>query len=81
MMKGTPYIYQGEEIGMTNKPVNDIEQIDDIESRNMYFERLEEGYSKEDILHSINAKGRDNARTPMQWSNENQLDLVQAILG
>lgn len=70
MMKGTPYIYQGEEIGMTNKPVNDIEQIDDIESRNMYFERLEEGYSKEDILHSINAKGRDNARTPMQWSNE-----------
>ncbi|NHI99510.1 alpha-glucosidase [Lactococcus garvieae] len=69
MMKGTPYIYQGEEIGMTNKPVTDIEQIDDIESRNMYFERLEEGYSKEAILHSINAKGRDNARTPMQWSN------------
>lgn len=69
MMKGTPYIYQGEEIGMTNSPVTDIEQIDDIESRNMYFERLEEGYSKEDILHSINIKGRDNARTPMQWSN------------
>ncbi len=69
MMKGTPYIYQGEEIGMTNYPVTDIDQIDDIESRNMYFERLEEGYSKEDILHSINAKGRDNARTPMQWSN------------
>ena len=69
MMKGTPYIYQGEEIGMTNNPVTDIEQIDDIESRNMYFERLEEGCSKEAILHSINAKGRDNARTPMQWSN------------
>ena len=69
MMKGTPYIYQGEEIGMTNNPVTDIEQIDDIESRNMYFERLEKGYSKEAILHSINAKGRDNARTPMQWSN------------
>ncbi|WP_346349790.1 glycoside hydrolase family 13 protein [Lactococcus petauri] len=69
MMKGTPYIYQGEEIGMTNNPVTDIEQIDDIESRNMYFERLDEGYSKEDILQSINAKGRDNARTPMQWSN------------
>ena len=69
MMKGTPYIYQGEEIGMTNSPVTDIEQIDDIESRNMYFERLKEGYSKEAILHSINAKGRDNARTPMQWSN------------
>ena len=69
MMKGTPYIYQGEEIGMTNNPVEDIQQIDDIESRNMYFERLEEGYSKEDILNSINAKGRDNARTPMQWND------------
>ncbi|WP_081166500.1 glycoside hydrolase family 13 protein [Lactococcus garvieae] len=69
MMKGTPYIYQGEEIGMTNNPVEDIQQIDDIESRNMYFERLEEGYSKEDILSSINAKGRDNARTPMQWND------------
>lgn len=69
MMKGTPYIYQGEEIGMTNNPVEDIQQIDDIESRNMYFERLEEGYSKEDILNSINAKGRDNARTPIQWND------------
>ncbi|MBL3716422.1 alpha,alpha-phosphotrehalase [Lactococcus garvieae] len=68
MMKGTPYIYQGEEIGMTNSPVTDIQQIDDIESRNMYYERLEEGYSKEEILTSINAKGRDNARTPMQWN-------------
>lgn len=69
MMKGTPYIYQGEEVGMTNFPVSDIQQIDDIESRNMYYERLQEGYSKADILKSINAKGRDNARTPMQWNN------------
>ncbi|WP_251713541.1 glycoside hydrolase family 13 protein [Lactococcus ileimucosae] len=68
MMKGTPYIYQGEEIGMTNSPVTDIQQVDDIESRNMYYERLEEGYSKAEILTSINAKGRDNARTPMQWN-------------
>lgn len=66
-MKGTPYIYQGEEIGMTNCPVSDVSEINDIESINMYNERLAEGYTKEDILHSINAKGRDNARTPMQW--------------
>lgn len=67
MMKGTPYIYQGEEIGMTNCPVSTIEEVDDIESINMYHERLSQGYTKEAIIASINAKGRDNARTPMQW--------------
>ncbi|WP_040948879.1 glycoside hydrolase family 13 protein [Gorillibacterium massiliense] len=67
LMKGTPYIYQGEEIGMTNCPVSDIAEVSDIESLNMYRERLEAGYSKEEIIISINAKGRDNARTPMQW--------------
>jgi len=69
LMKGTPYIYQGEEIGMTNCPITDISQVNDIESINMYHERLEQGYTKEDILHSINAKGRDNARTPIQWDD------------
>lgn len=67
MMKGTPYIYQGEEIGMTNLPIADISEAEDIESINMYNERIEQGYSKADIIQSINAKGRDNARTPMQW--------------
>ncbi len=67
LMKGTPYIYQGEEIGMTNAPVTDISQVADIESINLYHERLAQGYSKEAILESINRKGRDNARTPMQW--------------
>ncbi len=67
-MSGTPYIYQGEEIGMVNYPITDISQADDIETRNMYKERLEAGFSKEEILSSINAKGRDNARRPMQWS-------------
>ncbi|WP_031540694.1 MULTISPECIES: glycoside hydrolase family 13 protein [unclassified Bacillus (in: firmicutes)] len=67
LMKGTPYIYQGEEIGMTNCPITDISQVNDIESINMYYERLEQGYTKEEIVHSINAKGRDNARTPIQW--------------
>lgn len=71
-MKGTPYIYQGEEIGMTNYPVTDISEVQDIESINMYNERIASGYKKEDILESINAKGRDNSRTPMQWDDSEQ---------
>ena len=67
MMKGTPYIYQGEEIGMTNYPVSSIDEVEDIESVNMYHERLSLGFTKEEIITSINGKGRDNARTPMQW--------------
>lgn len=69
MMKGTPYIYQGEEIGMTNYPISDISEAEDIETINMYNERIAQGYAKEDIIASINAKGRDNARTPMQWDD------------
>ncbi len=68
-MQGTPYIYQGEEIGMTNVRFATIEEYDDIETRNMYNERIEQGYTNEEIMNSIYAKGRDNARTPMQWSN------------
>ncbi|MGN0298970.1 MAG: alpha-glucosidase [Lachnospiraceae bacterium] len=70
-MQGTPYIYEGEELGMTNVQYP-IEEYQDIETRNMYKERLEQGYAKEDIMQSIYAKSRDNARTPMQWdSSEN----------
>ncbi|MDR1567789.1 MAG: alpha-glucosidase [Streptococcaceae bacterium] len=68
MMKGTPYIYQGEEIGMTNRVITDIAEVDDIESINFYDERLAQGFSHEEIINAINAKGRDNARTPMQWN-------------
>ena len=67
-MQGTPYIYQGEELGMTNVQY-DIEDYKDCEIINMYHERLEEGYSKDEIMKSIYAKGRDNARTPMQWDD------------
>lgn len=67
-MSGTPYIYQGEEIGMINTPITDISQADDIETRRMYAERIENGFTKEEIITSINAKGRDNARRPMQWT-------------
>lgn len=69
MQKGTPYIYQGEEIGMTNTAISDISQARDIETINMYHERLANGYAKEDIIHSINVKGRDNARRPVQWNH------------
>lgn len=69
MLKGTPYIYQGEEIGMTNYAVSTIDEVEDIEAVNMYHDRLANGYSVEDIIASINAKGRDNARTPIQWDD------------
>lgn len=67
-MHGTPYIYQGEELGMTNIKYS-IEDYRDIETLNMYRERLEKGILKEEIMKSIYAKGRDNARTPMQWDS------------
>ncbi len=65
-MQGTPYIYQGEELGMTNVRYP-IEEYRDIETLNLYRERMEAGYEKEDVMESIYAKSRDNARTPMQW--------------
>ena len=68
-MQGTPYIYQGEELGMTNVRFPDITHYRDIETLHMYEERLEAGYKKEEILRSVYAKGRDNARTPMQWDD------------
>lgn len=72
MQKGTPYIYQGEEIGMTNVKFPSIEYYNDIEGLNMYNERISLGYSEDEVMKSLYAKGRDNARTPMQWdSSEN----------
>ncbi len=68
-MKGTPYIYQGEELGMTNVRFSDLSDYKDIETLNMYQERLDQGCSHEEIMESIYAKGRDNARTPMQWTD------------
>lgn len=66
-LKGTPYIYQGEEIGLTNTPISSIEEVNDIESINMYNERMQQGYNKEEIIRAINKKGRDNARRPIPW--------------
>jgi oligo-1,6-glucosidase len=64
--QGTPYIYQGEEIGMTNVKF-DISEYKDIEIINMFNEKVSKGMNKEDLMKSIYAVGRDNARTPMQW--------------
>ena len=68
-MKGTPYIYQGEELGMTNIRFDDINDYKDIETINMYNDRKSKGYAVDDIMKSIYTKGRDNARTPMQWDD------------
>ena len=67
LMRGTPYIYQGEEIGMTNYPFETLDQVEDIESLNYAREALEKGVPMEEIMDSIRVIGRDNARTPMQW--------------
>ncbi len=66
-MQGTPYIYQGEEIGMTNPHFTTIEQYRDVESHNMYNELLAQGRDAEELLAILASKSRDNSRTPMQW--------------
>ncbi|ARO16610.1 alpha,alpha-phosphotrehalase [Bacillus tropicus] len=70
MLQGTPYIYQGEEIGMTNPKFESIEQYRDVESLNIYDIKLEEGLLKEEIIGILKQKSRDNSRTPMQWNEE-----------
>ncbi|MGT2753319.1 glycoside hydrolase family 13 protein [Streptococcus ovis] len=78
LMRGTPYIYQGEEIGMTNYPFENLGQLDDIESLNYAREALEAGKSEADIMDSIRYIGRDNARTPMQWDDTPQAGFSTA---
>lgn len=68
-LKGTPYVYQGEELGMTNVHFSTIEEYKDIESLNMYREQIEAGESTDILMKRIHEQGRDNARTPMQWDN------------
>jgi len=66
-MEGTPYIYQGEELGMTNIRLS-LEEHVDLETLNVYRERVEQGYDPEEVMASIHVRSRDNARTPMQWT-------------
>ena len=72
MLQGTPYIYQGEEIGMTDPHYTSIQKYRDVESRNAYTHLKEEGIPEEEILTILSQKSRDNSRTPIQWNqNEN----------
>lgn len=68
-LRGTPFIYQGEEIGMENFERTSIDDFDDISSISQYKRAIEEGHTKEDALHLINLRSRDNTRTPMQWDD------------
>lgn len=72
MMQGTPYVYQGEELGMTNVPFASVEDFRDLDSINAYHELVEDQkvFSQEEMLHYLRYKSRDNARTPFQWSSE-----------
>ncbi|SHJ53857.1 glycoside hydrolase family 13 protein [Tepidibacter formicigenes] len=67
MIQGTPFIYQGQEIGMTNVKFESIEEYNDIRTKNMYYIKKEQGIPHEDIMEVVWAGSRDNSRTPMQW--------------
>ena len=77
-MQGTPFVYQGEELGMTNVRFPDITWYQDIESINLYRERTAAGYTSEEVMESIYAKGRDNARTTMQWDASENAGFTEA---
>lgn len=70
MMQGTPFIYQGQEIGMTNALFNSIDEYDAVDAKNFYKEQLEEGVPEEEILAALANTSRDHSRTPMQWSSK-----------
>ncbi|THE13770.1 alpha-glucosidase [Bacillus timonensis] len=69
-MQGTPFIYQGQEIGMTNVQFQTIDEYNDVATKNLYREKRSEGISHEEIMKGIWATSRDNSRTPMQWSSD-----------
>ena len=78
MLRGTPYIYQGEEIGMMNPHYKKIEDYRDVESINYYKILRESGKSKEEALHILGERSRDNSRTPMQWDNTKYAGFSEA---
>ena len=78
MLQGTPYIYQGEEIGMTNVAFETIADYNDVESLNIYHELVDEkGQDPQAALNLLHARSRDNARTPMQWDGTPQAGFTQ----
>lgn len=70
--RGTPFIYQGEELGMLNRPVTSIDEVDDVEARTIYRLRLAAGDTQTEALQKINVFNRDQARSPMQWDDTAQ---------
>ena len=76
-LQGTPYVYQGEELGMTNTHFNSPDEVMDIESRNLYHELGELGWSSEERMAAINMTGRDHARTPVQWDDTENAGFTQ----
>lgn len=77
LMKGTPYIYQGQEIGMTNSYFRDIADYDDVAAKNLYQNALEQGEDTEKVIDSLAHMSRDNSRTPMQWNSEPQAGFTK----
>ncbi|MFK7856506.1 MAG: alpha-amylase family glycosyl hydrolase, partial [Granulosicoccus sp.] len=77
LMKGTPFIFQGEEIGMTNVTYERIEQFSDIETIGQYHDRVAAGEAEIDFIAAANSQGRDNARTPMQWDDSYKAGFSQ----
>ncbi|TWT25087.1 alpha-glucosidase [Planomicrobium sp. CPCC 101110] len=69
LMQGTPYIYQGQEIGMTNAPFHDIELYNDVRTKTLYHYKLKEGVPHDTIMRIIKKTSRDHSRTPMQWDS------------
>ncbi|MHB9142621.1 MAG: glycoside hydrolase family 13 protein [Paludibacter sp.] len=78
-LQGTPYIYQGEEIGMTNVRYSDIKDYRDIDTLNMYEEELRENQDYDQVMQAIYVRGRDNARTPMQWEDSAQAGFTSGF--
>ena len=77
LLRGIPFIYQGQEIGMQNAKWNSIDEYDDISTKDQYKAALAAGLSKEQALAACGRMSRDNARTPMQWSDEQMPVLPQ----
>ena len=80
-LKGTPFIYQGQELGMTNTPFASIDELRDVESVNLYHKLMDEGKSSVEAFRTVLSGSRDHARTPMQWSGEKMPDFQKVRLG
>lgn len=80
-LKGTPFVYQGQELGMINTHFDNIDELDDINSKGQYARCLEAGYSETEAMESVNIRSRDQSRLPMQWNSEKTLDFQRMSHG